>query len=910
MKSFFKKLAFVMALTMVVTMAAPAGIAAQAANFFIATQEDNATVKTEITEFKLAVDAKQDFKYIGATDHTKYNFTWKSSKPDVASVDKSGLVTGLKDGATVITVTGTSKADGKTVGYTASMVVTVGEGDSTTVVGSGYTVKQDTASTIKIFFDAASTHEKEDFELFYVMDGGWSVSWPIKSVDPVKDAAGNVIKGQYTLTPYVEFVDGDKYILKVDGEKEGTEFVTSFGKLTHLEIHYTCNGVTDQGAVVNTVNEDDVYPVQCFVKFFAGEVDVTELYEEEQEEVEYQMVSSDAEYIDFDDNGELEFEKVGVAAVITATYEYEDPETGDETPVNSLKAVPIVSVPLPEYNLTLVDWAIVNTTTQVGYDKIDWSVKTMRANDEALYGRHIIVAKFTDSFGKTFISDPAYLPDVTQKQYEGWYSTTTEGTSFDKGEFYLNFKSADNDKLLVGLDTEDEASQAYLTTHTDANVAIIVGLYSYDEDLMRKSTGFVKNVAAFTLKVTEERHIKTIKLSEDDIDVPHRILDDADEKFLEKTVKLYLLDQYGEAWKQEETIKVIADEKTGATTKVDVPVVYDPSKGYAEVTVVGDAIWTAVKAKNKSSAVITLEITENYVKHDVELEVTAVNTTDNKNGEGPLDVDKTPALAVNNLDVAYFKENYDTLPRETEIALHYVANKMAVGYAEDVNLYNNVLNAKGEEVNFPAGTTVGSYFLAVYGPDNKLVDLADTDEDGTPDKPGVYQKNDGTFSIVGGLANSASIMKYLDTGKYKLELRVVEWNKSKECMVTDEEEEVTFTISNSSKKLEFVNLNDVETEEDELTAIIDELVKVTVGGVEWDFNKNDIAKVEGRYNEDANQIIIKKVWFNVPLDAYSYNIEKAEAYSASVTINRAIELGEDGYDEDCLFDASGFWYNN
>ena len=56
---------------------------------------------------------------ISPKDATNKEVTWKSSKPKIASVDKNGVVKGLKKGTTVITVT---TKDGK---KTATCKITV-----------------------------------------------------------------------------------------------------------------------------------------------------------------------------------------------------------------------------------------------------------------------------------------------------------------------------------------------------------------------------------------------------------------------------------------------------------------------------------------------------------------------------------------------------------------------------------------------------------------------------------------------------------------------------------------------------------------------------------------------------------------------------------------------------------------
>ena len=101
MKSFFKKLAFVMALAMVVSLAAPAAAKAVAANELkIAYQNGSA-----ISEVNLAkVGDTEDLKFTGAPDYKEAGFEWISSNPAVATVDKAGVVTAVAAGTANVTI--------------------------------------------------------------------------------------------------------------------------------------------------------------------------------------------------------------------------------------------------------------------------------------------------------------------------------------------------------------------------------------------------------------------------------------------------------------------------------------------------------------------------------------------------------------------------------------------------------------------------------------------------------------------------------------------------------------------------------------------------------------------------------------------------------------------------------------
>ena len=118
MKSFFKKLAFVMALAMVVSLAAPAG-SALAADYSL-----NVTVqgtKVAIKEYNLAkVGDTVDFQFWKAPSNWADDYEWDYTVPGIVAVDKAGVVTALAEGTTTVTITVLGK-------YYGEVEVTVGE---------------------------------------------------------------------------------------------------------------------------------------------------------------------------------------------------------------------------------------------------------------------------------------------------------------------------------------------------------------------------------------------------------------------------------------------------------------------------------------------------------------------------------------------------------------------------------------------------------------------------------------------------------------------------------------------------------------------------------------------------------------------------------------------------------------
>ena len=178
MKSFFKKLAFVMALAMVVSLAAPAAAKAVAANELkIAYQNGSA-----ITELNIAkVGNVEDLKFLGAK--TWENVVWTSSDETVATVNNKGEVTAVAAGTADITVT----VDGLTATVKVYCVnpsenkATIGSQDGTQRSMSTYTMKVD---------------EEFDFAFFGIKDYDakrYDCTWLSLTPDVAEvDKSGNV----------------------------------------------------------------------------------------------------------------------------------------------------------------------------------------------------------------------------------------------------------------------------------------------------------------------------------------------------------------------------------------------------------------------------------------------------------------------------------------------------------------------------------------------------------------------------------------------------------------------------------------------------------------------------------------------------------------------------------------------
>jgi hypothetical protein len=100
MKSFFKKLSFVLAAAMIITLI-PAQ-AAKAEGVIKLALQSAASVSDAISYDTLKVGEKQDYKFYGCLDYKTTGLGWVSSNEAVATVDKSGVVTAVAAGVAQI----------------------------------------------------------------------------------------------------------------------------------------------------------------------------------------------------------------------------------------------------------------------------------------------------------------------------------------------------------------------------------------------------------------------------------------------------------------------------------------------------------------------------------------------------------------------------------------------------------------------------------------------------------------------------------------------------------------------------------------------------------------------------------------------------------------------------------------
>ena len=119
MKPTLRKGAVLLASALVISSAAPATVPVYAAKNFTYAYQTGGTVSS----LSLETGNSVDLRFLGVSDYKNYPLSWSTSNPEVAVVDKNGVITALTNGSAVISL---SVGDGSA--YTSQGVtVTVGE---------------------------------------------------------------------------------------------------------------------------------------------------------------------------------------------------------------------------------------------------------------------------------------------------------------------------------------------------------------------------------------------------------------------------------------------------------------------------------------------------------------------------------------------------------------------------------------------------------------------------------------------------------------------------------------------------------------------------------------------------------------------------------------------------------------
>ena len=875
MKSFFKKLSLVMALAMVVSLVAPAG-SAFAAEAGIAKQG----TKEVVTEVNVEVGAEVvDFCFLGAPADWKTTFVWTSDNEAVATVDKAGKVTALKDGFANITIT--AGADGS---YKHTVKVTVGTEKTMEVV-------QVSEITSKLVFTEKVSYKKDDAKLYRIFETATEdvkVSWPIDAWKVADDGMS------ITFAPFVNYADGDRYVIEVGSYTK--EFTTAIGEVTHVFTTYATNYVANTAYVTPEDADEDV-KTQLGVQIMSGTVDLTGVYADKFD-ISYEFYQ-DAEYENAsldEDDGEITFSDKG-AVMVTAVITYEDEDGEDQVLANVMPAT-ITPEEIPAYEvLRVVDWAVQSPSE--AWWTFSWNNKSVYAGDED----YQIVLKLTDNRGKTLVtSQVAY--DYETYGCGNWNTTSlvTNNAEYTEAGYEVVYRSTNTDNFLV--DTTGSVA-----TYKPTTAVIYVELYKDNED---GDSTFVKNIYAFELNVGKARTLTNIISDNSKIELVIDAIDKNDDEyaFIQGGFWFGAYDQGWTAWGdvalvQDGTLDE-AEFEVVATSPAEIMDYENSAWGISNYNL--DEAWLWVNANElyeiTGKTTVKFTVQENVSEKKLTVTVSLKKpdwAAEDEEGVTSLDGELILETSKEWLDVEVGAADKDlgyvdwqdtdltNISKSATINLYKLSNDQKVGYFYNDEIAGVVTNAKWADAT--TGISEGQKYIAVV---NEKGEYQAVNYDGKAATVQLLtQADDGklTYAKAGKYTVYVYTVYDVDTDATTGEITDVDYITRK----------TTFNVTYGQATIACVDRIAIATEynfgtatapdEDAIAKIIVESFAWTLNGNTWDIDEaSDLVDMANTtYTIKGNNIIIRKVTFKVPYDNGNSLGSKEAYYTKSVEVNMAVE---------------------
>ena len=861
MKSFFKKLSLVMALAMVVSLVAPAG-SAFAATAGIALQGTTTTVDAINVEVGGEV---VDLCFLGAPADWKSTYEWTPGDATIASVDKAGKVTGLKAGETTVTITAGADAS-----YKHTVKVTVKEAKT------GFEIEQKSDSRVDFIFDKAVSYTKDDIELFMIYTSAngdeIEVSWPVKEAKLTDD------KKTVMVTPYINFSDGDRYLVKV-GNYEAQGFITTIGEVTDVVVTFESFG-SKVFAYTNGLEGEPVDTVLSY-KLMSGKVDVTNVYKNSGY-VEFELLqpSEDNDYVVLQSEGILNFYQANTAAVVSAKYSFE--QDGELVSVSSQKPTQIVCKQVPTYDVLAVEEWTVYAAEGFDGSKFDWKSPnhSVPADDAGM----MIVAVLSDNRGNYYVTDNRFVGEKYNNKDVAYVGNATK--EFNMSGYRVEFNSTDTDKFLVGAD-------GALETYTKVNRAIVyVSLFNEN---LESDNKFVKHISVLPLEIKDKRALDkvvvdkpSVTLVTDELDKP-----DYNGEFTKTEITVSTKDQYNDACANGGF--EITTTNVDLADKVDTILEFDGS------TITVDA--EKMNAETAAS-VVTFTVKENWTGKKATFKVYLRDPRYCKNDKG--EVIENPNAAGETIDFNSWNvtatdvdnaavlgwpkyENKDEIVKTVDLSVNKLSNSYAVGRYHDIKICTDA-----NQVKFTKDSTVavGERYLIVTDSKGNVVKATDA---ASSNGLGINldQLANGKIQIVTACSEDedegTQKINYMPNDKYTVKVYLITGINNSTKVPTYTTKTATFTVSNTSPTVTFIDMKDVKTttpvNEDNIKSIVVALCKFNLGGNEWTKLTTDmIEKVTAKY--EGNYVIIQSVLFNVPVDGESTS---ANYYDVEVkNINKSV----------------------
>ena len=874
MKSFFKKLAFIMALAMVVTLAAPAATAAYADEAGIALQGTNAIVAS----YELAkAGATVDFCFKGAPKDWKTTYKWTSDNEAVATVDKAGIVTAVAAGTATITITAGADAS-----YVETVKVTVKEEKK----ADAFTVAQADLTKFAMTFDAKKDVKAEDVSVVLMIN---DVEAPI----PVKSVAVN--ENVATVELFSEFIDGVTY--KVTYGKETQSFIGSIGAIDKVAFTYATDKVANV-AYVSTEEEPSV-AVLDYTLYDANGVDVTSAYDEDELTIEYNVVNESEDYEVIDN--ELIFYEAGAAVVeVKVIWTSEDGDEIEKTGNGVVVATkrPALAHNIVEAGFIVEDWyldgAVADFTTNK--DSVFWKNNSYQ-NSWILGdgGNFQFAAVVKDNRGNTVVTGI--------NEYGESYAEDADGNLVYP---YGYFKFVTSNDEVVDVDEE-----GILSFWDDGSASIIT--YFVDTTGEEEKEVFV---GATKITVNPKRYVASYAIADTSATVAAKSTDGGQNL---ASFVLTAFDQYGNNIKLKNDIADIKIETTSSAEDIPVKeVTAEPSTATTKSWGTADCSgWWCGNSKGGYHYHITFDGDdfEEYLGTKSAKTVQYAVTVD-KDENSKISTNGTTKIKLTVKDTVEYADELSAFlwggEDKAEKFYYSVGGgdnvDVAVTYAKDFKTTNANATVKSKEISMNYLNTTNGFVMNAV-PDFNIIKMAEDQTTGEAGKL-YYEvsapKDAKNYSVVPGwgkitlswnTADGDDTLSYATTGAYKVTVYYVKNTSSDKLSKLGT---YTYNVTNSQAAPKFAgfdaklgNKTTIAISEDSALDIIQENLKFTYNGAtitDWDGDFKMVLKDDYVVATDK-KLRVNKVDIYVPVD--DGNDETTYTYKKTVTVGKTIYYQEE-----------------
>ena len=859
----------------------------------------------------MAVKGTLDLNYYGFTgDSSKYLVKWNSTDPTVASVTKDGIVLARKAGLTTIQLSLISLYENKTITAvpvalqvgatvpvatpttapaatpttapvatpttapvaTPTAVPTVAPSIIPTVTPTvtpeptsapaTYKVKVETDSCFLVTFNRAVDYEREDIEVFQLISVGntpYEYSWDIDKVELNSTGTELRIYSEDTF-------ENGVYLLRVNGEKDGVRIPVNIGTVNKIVLSYECLGKENAAYACVTDDDEDLdIPVNLSYQLYYNDINVTETYMEEYNDIEYEIVSAKNKDSFSISGDSIYFYEPNERLTLRAKYYYTD-ANGREKELNS---APITIVPKDLGDYTILapqqEWTIVHNDFE---GKIDWSnpVHSVVAGED----NYKIVALIADNYGNKYSTDERGVDTAN-----GIYSIEDETQLFYKKDYAVKFATEMESEFFVFPDGE-------LFTYQKVNKAVASITLEYSDNYGNERT---KNIGVCSINILSERKLDEIVVKDEhkSITLATNALQGFEERFCEIDVPIQLYDQYDEPWKGDYDLELSCSIEdvddaihAGVGASLEGNVLHINAMELKEVT-------------KRDKVTLVVKETESGAKVSISVSLKTPTTSN-----GSIQVTSWK-LNADNVAITFDSDNLYNSKNEAVIELFKLSkNNIEVGL-EKGNVY--LLDEKNPKFDVEDDYKVGDYYMLITNPDGDVVEEAASSDD-----LGVWvDEDEGAVKVNLTSLSSGLMLDFLESGKYSVTVYKIT-NVTEKRVVTDKES-TTFTVTDDTKDVTYKTMRGTKTEIDvnsqydveSVKEIVAELIVFRLGDSTWsDLTANMITDAKFRYKEagDETFIIVQSVEFAVPVNGKDENVL---TYSRTVNkgLNKSIRVGVD-----------------